>query len=153
MSCRLNRSVVSIIRLHSHSANRVTVGSNNSLNHHWTDTLSTAGFARGQTAYLQGGIALEHLALCEELLAETVVGGVAGHVLERAVYTTRTHKLVVALHVFQPFTRNGFRIHHARLELARLLTVEDRGFLDWSCHSKYVLNLNIQVQRYAFSAN
>jgi len=58
----------------------VAVGGDDSLNDHRTDALPTTGFTRGQAAYLQGGVALEHLALCEELLAETVVGGIAGEV-------------------------------------------------------------------------
>jgi hypothetical protein len=46
------------------------------------------------------------------------------------------------------FSRKPGRIHHARLELTRFLTVEDGCFFDWSCHDKYVFKLNIRVQRY-----
>lgn len=66
------------------------------------------------------------------------------HVLERAVYTSRTHELIVTLHAFPPFTRNGFRVHHARLELQRLLAIEYRRFFDWSCH-----NNSISIFRFA----
>ena len=61
----------------------VPVRSDNHVDEHRANALAAIPAIRRQAAYLQCRIALEHLALGEELLAETIVCGIAREISQR----------------------------------------------------------------------